>query len=1366
MQEHNLTLATSPFPFSNYRDIKSIEHGYDIETMLTKHFHADVCAYADLRVFVNGNYIPRSQWAETVPLPAQVVNVRAVPQGGGGGKSPLATVLGIVVSLAAPGIGTAFGTSLGLSVLGNGVLTAGQTAFFNSLVSTAFGALANLAISAIAKPPKPKSAAGAFNNAAESPTLFIEGARNEVDRYGPVGLNLGTNRVFPKQAALPYTTNNGDLQEVRQIFCYGHADECEISDIRIGETPISQFTGVTMEHRLSGNLNDGTNIYSNDVFQDGFNTLVSNSGGFVTRTSQPNVDELIIDFTFDRGLAEFNSSGERIAREVVLDAQYAPTGTTDWSSGYTSYKSYSQQDFALPVWRGYGNTGEKRYRSVIIYLDIASGVATLLNNTQTFAESQLSSITYPELPAGKTLLARATVQQETTTPPSVAYTVYSLEDARDPVLFGDIFQTSSDFAVTDLGGSSGLRVAAGALKFKGLRFFEAKTNPFKRSITFQVPNGQYDVRVQRISADSTSDQILDTVYFSALKSVTYQQPVTADNVCGTAMVIQASEQLNGAVDQFNVIMSTVIPDYDADVDAWIERTTSNPASLYRYILQGSCNSDPLSDSQVNIADLEAWHVYCENKGYTYNYFIDYETSIADLLRDIASAGAASPTIVDGKYTVVVDRDKDTIVQMITPQNSWGYKGSLIYEETPHAFRVNFRNASNGYRTDEVIVYDDGYTASNATRFETLDYPTITNSDMAWKMGRRYLASIRLRPETHRFYMDVENLVATRGDRIVFVNDVPLVGVGSGRILTVTDNGTNVTSITIDNAVTFESSSYSVRIRLQDGTYLLKSLTTSAGETTTLTFATPFALAGAPDVGDLCSVFETGEELDLIITEIRPSGDLTAEITAIDYAPAIFTAETGTIPQFTSKLTLPSQLRRPDAPVLDSVKSDESVMIRNSDGSYQSRMVIKLVNPNDNDITPVIFYKQAGTDTYDAPDIISLANDKIVITGLQDGYYYDFKIMYRRANGVYSLPLLMNNTQYEGASALPANVTGFLISETNGIAEFSWSANDDIDLSHYIIKYSNQYSGATWEAAQVLANNVTNNSITKPFLGGTYLIKAVDILGNESAAATSIITFNPGDIRNVVETITESPGFNGTKDNCILGGDGLEMLSTASDGLYYFANSVNLGNVAPAFISSSITANARFTNNIYDIDDIFAVTDIFGGSSNNIYDIADIFAVDDIFGIGANAWAVKLEYRTTQDDPTGSPTWSAWQELVVGTKEFWGIEFRLRFISYVANVTPTVSALSVTVDMPDRIVKAEDVTCPVGGLTVDYGTDHGGDFQAAPSVNITIQNSATDDRIEYTVKNKTGFTVKIYNATAATYVERILDYTVIGYGKVI
>lgn len=1364
---NDLKVYASPLPFSNKQVQLTVPLGATIQdivntAMPSKYSPASIGAV----VMINGEIIPQEYWGRIRPKAGpHNLAVRIVPQGGGGGggKNPIAAILSIAVLVAAPYLGSLAAFSL---AGGMGPLTAGQL-LFGKIVTAGIGIIGSLAVNALAPPPKPSNSGyDRISNPSESPTQFIEGASNAVNRFGVIPVNLGTNRIFPPQAALPYTETQNNDQYVRQLFTYGYGTKMVITDLKIGESSLSDFSDFELEHKLDGDLHETTAIYSNDVFQDDFSILLSEPDGYTTRTTQVDSDEAIVDVTFPSGLCSYNSEGSRNSKQVQLELQYAESGSSPqtWSPASTTYKTFSGTTLthnAVTLVSG-ENTGT---RIDAIVVNKYSGVIaiTVGNN----------SINPPSI--GGNDIRLASVKVVTTRNPltGALSTDITVTDVRSVSLFGTTLENSSSFLATKASYIT-TDVSGGGLLVNDLDITGNQKEALRKSVRIKFPvPGQYDLRIRRLTDDSSSDQIFDDVYLTAIKSIKYQAPVNLSGLNGTAVRIKATDQLNGSIGQFNVVASTVIPDYDSAAGAWVDRISSNPASLYRYVLQGAPNGKALEDNKINITDLEEWHILCESKGYTYNRVIDYDTSVDEVLRDICSAGAASPAIVDGKRTVAVDTIKDDVVQIITPRNSWSYSGEMLYPELPHAFRVQFRNAEKGYMQDERIVYDDGYDEDTATKFEVLEIQSCTNSDLAFKNGRRHLAGVRLRPETHSWMMDVEHLVALRGNRVKLEHDVPIIGIGDGRIKTVSDDGNSpalVTGITIDDtvAVPSPSATYYVRIRLNDGTQIYKELINpGAGDKKEFTFATPFPIEDSPSSGDLCYFVEAGGELDLIITRIEPQDDLTARITAIDYAqPYIEDAEESPIPAFNSKISTPLDLVRPSPPILLNEQSNEQAMLANSDGSFTPRAIFTLQNNNYGDVFTQVKIRVSGTSFWTNADVLENTPERLVLTGLNDGQRYDIHIRYKRSNSnMISRPLELNNYLFIGASGNPSDPTGFKVNIDGGVAYFEWNKNTDIDHNYSTLKFSNVFSGASWATAQVRKQKIYETQISLPFLPGTYLLKHVDFLGNESDTATAIITYDPGTVANaiaVVDEFNDSPALSGSTDNVDIVENKIILADTdLTDGYYYFNGMVDLTGIFPCNVSAIVVANGTFANNLFNITDLFAEDDLFGAGGINLFDSTDLFAVDDLFGIGNDGWAVELQYRTTQTDPNNSPAdWSDWAALDAGTIEFWAIQFRIKLTSLQQNVSPQITQLSVKVDMPDRIERGDDLTALVAGTTVTFSPE----FKEIPAVAITIQDGDVDDRIEFVSKTAGGFTFKVYNGTSAAYVERTFDYIASGYGR--
>lgn len=1254
LSQNQIRISAAPLPFSNFQVKSGAPIGTSVADIVGQVVHHRYMGKVNIVASINGSPIFPKYWHVTRPKAGTIVNVRVVPRGGGGGKNPLATVLSIAVMIAAPYAAGALATSGALAVFGGGVATMGQVALVRGVLTAAFTVLGSLAVRALSPPPKPASATtGSMSNPAESPTQFIEGATNSINPFGVVPICLGTNRFFPLQCAKPYTETQDNDNYVRQLMTWGYGAQIQVTNLKIGDTDLSEFSDVELNHRFNGDLNAGTALFSNSVNQDNYNVLLNEPDGFTLRAVSPNSDEAIVDVTWPQGLGGVNgSSGGRFSLTINLELQYRLSGSSDpWVTVPTNAVVASQSEALV------------------------------------------------------------------------------------------------------------------------------------RSFRFTFPaTGDYDVQIRRVTTTFPDDGNIyqQDTYLSAIRGVRHVNPINLGGINGTAIRIRATDQLNGAVDQFNGIVSNLIPDYDVASNTWITRTTSNPASVYRYVLQGYPNAKALPDAKLVLPDFEAWHTFCVSKGYTYDRVIDYDTSVQDLLQDIASAGAATPAIVDGKRTVVVDNEKDTIVQMITPRNSWGYSGELVYPELPHGFRVQFRNKDQGYAQDERIVYADGYDASNATLFETLEISSCTSSDLAWKAGRRYLANAQLRPETHTFYMDIENLVALRGDRVKLEHDVPLVGVGDARIKSITvsdsvnvvdgvapdnvvddvdeDNvidhaeGNQVQSITLDDTIAIPApGTYFMRIRKQDGTQLYKQIDApAAGYFTSFNFSEPFSVDEIPAVGDLCYVVQAGGELDLIISRIEPGPDLSAKITAIDYASGIFNSDTGVIPSFDSHITVPLEFLQPVPPVLLNSQSDETVLLKNPDGSFTSRAIFTLQNLNEGQITAEVKVRPSGTTQFQNANVLESKPDRVSITGLLENTRYDVWIRYRRAGTLtYSLPLQINSFLYVGSSGLPTDVTNFRLAVLNDSGLFTWDANKDVDFAFYRMRFSQLVEEVTWGTSQLIEDEIFTNRITLPYQGGTYLIKAVDLSGNESETAAIVTTYNAA-LTNAVAIAQEDPTFDGDKTNIEVVSGAIRLADpNTAQGTYVFANRIDLQDVYTSTVSAAIVANG-----VAIVDDSSFNLDIFL--------MEDLMAVPDLFGLSVGSWSILLEFRFTQDDPDDSgATWTDWAEFIAGSYLGRAYEFRVQLYSLEFGVSPQISKLAVTVDMPDRIERLTGETVDaVDGLRIDYTPP----FKSDPSVWTTLQNGQEGDRLDYSSKDEEGFTLKIYNTLSASYVERIVDIGASGYGR--
>lgn len=256
---------------------------------------------------------------------------------------------------------------------------------------------------------------------------------------------------------------------------------------------------------------------------------------------------------------------------------------------------------------------------------------------------------------------------------------------------------------------------------------------------------------------------------------------------------------------------------------------------------------------------------------------------------------------------------------------------------------------------------------------------------------------------------------------------------------------------------------------------------------------------------------------------------------------------------------------------------------------------------------------------------------------------------------------------------PADVTDFSFNVGAAGIVLEWEPVSDLDLSFYRIRHSFVESGATFGSAITIVDKVARpaNSVIVPPQSGTYLIKAYDKGGNQSAAATSVvIRAEDLDTFGTTQRQTEHSTFSGTKTGCSVADSRLRITdpsSAPSTATYEFSNYIDTGSVRVAKVQMEIE-NIR-------IDD--AATTTFDTLSGNFDSLPGLF--DDLTGGASFADTTVIQYvATTDDDPAGSPTWSAWKRFRASDFSGRAFKFKVDLESTSDDITPALNQLAATV----------------------------------------------------------------------------------------
>jgi len=458
-----------------------------------------------------------------------------------------------------------------------------------------------------------------------------------------------------------------------------------------------------------------------------------------------------------------------------------------------------------------------------------------------------------------------------------------------------------------------------------LGFFNAESNTLygaelktkRYQITKPVPPGRYTVKIERVTPDSSDSKIIDEVYVGSIRSIKSTHPIRPErqkDLTVLALRVMATDKFNGVVDSLNYVATSKLPFYSGNGTGalyWLTSTeTRNPAALLIYALRGRAAQQQVDPDDIDWPSVEAFYEWCEEHGYFCDAYLSESVTIAELLRMIGSTARADILRIDSKIAVVQDIERPAHMQLFTPKNTKSYSVTMFSADIPDAIALRFVDAESGYAQSELKVYhtpDGNPGAAEPETIQKTDLWGITGSVQARRIGMYNYACLKNRPFVHTIEVDIEYLLCNKGDWIQYAGDLALTGSVQGRIaemLWSEDVGRYV-GIRLDEPVdTDPLKQYAVRIRLYNGTVLLKDVAT-VREPDEIYFVEPFAPGDAPQKGDVYAYGIRGQEvIDLIITDIQPQADLSAVLSCVEYSPAIFDVDDPdfVLPEFENKIT--------------------------------------------------------------------------------------------------------------------------------------------------------------------------------------------------------------------------------------------------------------------------------------------------------------------------------------------------------------------------------------------------------------------------------------------------------------------------------
>jgi predicted phage tail protein len=1240
-----------------------------------------------VHVWHNGYKVPGKLWRRLIPRNGDQVVIRAALHGGGGGggNKVLKTVLMVAVMVAA--IAVTGGAAAGL--LGAGTLLAGSTGAMiaGALVGMVGGLLVNALI------PAPKQSfpeLGTTNSKQEqNPTYSIAGANNQSRPWQSMNIIFGRHKVVPDLASTPYTEFVGNDQYLNQAFHFGlQGSSVDITDIRLGDTPISNFQSVQIQRSAQ----DGKlTLFPGNVDNiTGF--ALNNSDGWIQRTTPINTNHIKMEFSATLYYA--NDDGTFAYRSCDYQFQYAPVGTTAW---VTIGQIENPAIYATHYWSK---------RTIDVDTDQIGG------------QIEYGSTNYGDHTQGERGFYADPVYNWEGNPIS-GQVDYIWQWIPHPHTQGQPWQ-----------GVAPDPLLVGVSVTPGVRQSNNKTEPLRFSIETGVPLGQYDVRVIKATGDIANNRESNA---SVVNQIICYQPDNTDYT-GQARLgirIKASSQLQGQIQNMTAICEASCPVWNGS--GWVVQKTQNPAYWFLWFAVGVNDASGnrmfgggLSSAQIDIDSILAWAAFCDSKGLQFNYVLSQSTTVHDVLTMIARAGRASYTWQTGKLGVVWDAANLPAVAMIGPYNivAGSFGISYVNEGTVDEIVMNFINPARNWEQDNVRVVVPNVTRTN--NVVTMDLDGCTSADLAGREANLIAASQAFHRRRVSWEMDIEGMVAQRGDVVQMSHDLTIWGY-AGRLIA----GTR-TSITLDQHVPTDGSGW-LSIRSPRNEIITITGTSAAGEINVLN------ISGVPDWFLMPSDDINTPALDwswqfdpletpgrrIKIVEVKPASEDRVSFVGIDDFEGYYLSENDPY-----AYTPPRQGLLLMGVILD-ISFSERILVVADD---VQEVVIGWTNTNNtgqvlvtiaiNGVASETFQtsERRKTITAQTDDIITVSVKPISNVATGDPYSENYKVVGLRA----PLPPVVNLT----------NVF------RDGFTVLTWSRVVDIRNPVYEVRI-----GSTWANAQTVA--VTPNTEIYALGNGLYHVAAkfsnsrgILVYGEPDTILISGSTL----ARNFLVGVDEHPDWDGdfydgainfqgeltleplgdilALDDIFIPDDLIFIDGCASYGVYETntSNVVDIGYPAPVMVGFDISTYAfNFHQNVLTMVDVLAELDILNDSDRQYY-------------------SAQPQIRYAGDDGV----FGNWVNYVPGLINARYFDVRLVLTTTDPLIVPFVTSFTWTIDVPDLIQKAETVTIGTGGLTVTYPKA----FHIIPNVQIAVFDAIDGDRYVLSNSTPTGFDIQLFNGSTA------------------
>ena len=746
--------------------------------------------------------------------------------------------------------------------------------------------------------------------------------------------------------------------------------------------------------------------------------------------------------------------------------------------------------------------------------------------------------------------------------------------------------------------------------------------------------------------------------------------------------------------------------------------------------------------------------------FAFNGSIQKQTDAYKLINSLCSAMRVMPYWGSGGGLYISQDSPKSSSYVFTLANT--LEGGFSYEGSSAKTRATQINVSYFDSITRTIDWEEVSDSAMQNKWGIISKNVkgygITSRGQASRLGKWMLYTLTRECEVVNFKATLETCILAVGD-VIEVADPLRSGLRRGGRITAAYSNT----ITVDDSSSqtdLDSTNNPVlSVILPDGSVESKAVTSINGADITV----DSAFSTTPQYNSVWVLSnDTAETSTWRIISIFEEENNVYQISALTYNASKFNYIEDGAALTTRTISILNEI--PDPPT--NLQATEQFYVENNNAKVKT--IVSWTPQNGITKYKLQYRKDSGNWT-----IVELKRSDYEITDTSEGTY-QFRVY--AINAIRKPSSTPSELTYiaTGKTAVPSDLANLSFeSVSSNTVRLTWTKPTEEDVIHggkIHIRHNALTDGtATWNNSVDLVNAVPGNSsdVIIPKLQGEVLLKVADDGGRFSTNATSIIIQNPIQKHNILlvknqreDQISPTP-FTGNKTNTEYdsGLDALQLTSSGGDinstGSYQFVDTLDLGAQFPLDISRWFVTRAIRPSDLMDNwPDVDARGDWDGA------------VIDDVNS--------KLYVRTTNDNPSSSPTWGSWNELKNGTFSGRGFQFKTDLTSADTTENILIDQLGYKATLEQRTEQSTGIVASgAGAKTVSFSKNFwtgtaalGGSTSAyLPSVTFVVHNMSSGDYIDMGTVTGSQFTVTFKNSSNAA-VDRNFTWSAVGYGRAV